>query len=207
MSTKLEAMVDFLSGREGDPRLLDELADPSSEASRFLESTRERSRALLEDPTIGRTVDRPRLPLRWLAIAALIAIALAAFSLISWLAADRLRRLESTLARAEAESKAKDLRLDAALSRIAESRPSLDPIAEALGRVEAGLARLERRVESIEIKPASVTRGRSIHQMTRSATAWRRSVARSRPPRRRTRGKSRSCGPRSTSRRDCSGSS
>ena len=154
MSTKLETMVGYLSGRDGDPRLLDELADPSSEASRFLESTRERSRALIGGPTVGEKVDRPR-PNRFrrLAIAALIAAALVAIGVAYWLADGRLRRLEATLARSEAESRAKDRRLEAALARLADSTPSLDPLATALGRVEVGLEKLERRIESIDRKP------------------------------------------------------
>ena len=38
MTTKLEAMVGYLAGRDADPSLLDELANPSSEASHFLEA-------------------------------------------------------------------------------------------------------------------------------------------------------------------------
>ncbi len=154
MSTKLETLVGYLSGRADDPKLLDELADPSSEASRFLESTRERSRALIGGPTGDERVGRPRGRVaRALAIVALIAAGLTALGFAIRLADGRLRRVETALARSESESREKDRRLEAALARLAESTPSLDPIAGALGRVEAGFGRLERRIDALDRKP------------------------------------------------------
>ena len=62
MKTKLETMVGYLAGRQGDAveRVRLELEDPGSDASRWLAEVRSRSRALfspgsLEQPPGGRS--------------------------------------------------------------------------------------------------------------------------------------------------------
>jgi hypothetical protein len=152
MSTKLESMVGYLAGRKVEPELLDELADPSSEASKFLEATRARSRALLAEP---RPIEAPRttrtgrgamISLGLLGIAALVAFA-ATLQVVD----KRFRLLEASLAIRDVEAKADARRLEALLERLAEPRPepewprsleaSLKRIESGLGRVEAGSAR------------------------------------------------------------------
>jgi hypothetical protein len=158
MSTKLEAMVGYLAGRDGDPRLLDELTDPSSEASRFLEATRTRSKALLagpdhlDEPRAGRS--RPR---GWLSFAGWALAGALAVGVAAWVVEARLRRIESTMVRREVEARAGAERIEAALARLAGPRPSPDnqpdPAGAALGRVEAGLGRLERTLEGLAVEP------------------------------------------------------
>jgi hypothetical protein len=143
MSTKLEAMVGLLAGRKVEPELLDELADPSSEASRFLEATRARSRALLAEPGMLEKTKPDRvgrvglIPLALLASAVLVALALTLL-----VVERRFQRLETELKARDLESSRVDARrLEAVLERLAESRPSLRPIEDDLARLEQSLAK------------------------------------------------------------------
>ena len=148
MSNKLEAMVDLLAGRKVEAGLLEELDDPSSEASRFLEATRIRSRALLDEPSPRERPDgEGRGDRRWLIVLAVVATGLlTATGLAYWASETRLRRLERDLAGSREDARSSGLRLEAALNRLAEAKPpvgSLDP-------VEAGLKTLDRRLEGLE---------------------------------------------------------
>jgi hypothetical protein len=165
---RLETMVGYLAGREGEDAaaLRAELADPSSEASRFLEATRLRSRALIEEPPVA--IGGPSRPIRTRqgAIRAAMVAAVAASILLSagaalWLGESRLNRLEATLALREAESRADARRLEATLARAigAPSKavaapvtpnPRPLPIEQALARVEVGLGKLDRRIEGLD---------------------------------------------------------
>ncbi len=173
MRTKLEIMVDYLAGREGQEatQLRAELDDPSSEASRFLEATRSRSIALLGGPGPAGAGPPPRRSIvrRSALVAAAVGAILAVSAASLRLGEARLRRLEAALARGEARSREVALRLEAALARASEPprgapahspahspAPALPPpgprngeIETALVRVEAGLGNLERRVEGL----------------------------------------------------------
>jgi hypothetical protein len=138
MKTKLEMMVAYLSGRQGEAAgsIRQELADPSSEASRWLEALRSRSGAIfgaglpeMSDlvptrPIRGRKTGRAsttpatagrRLPLLLGASsAALVVLVLGA----SWRSQDvRLRHLEAALSRRDARWGDRFDRLEAALVR------------------------------------------------------------------------------------------
>jgi hypothetical protein len=177
MRNRLEAMVHYLAGREGEaaPALRRELDDPASEFSRFLEATRQRSRALMEPrPPLeaparagvlpGSAPIRPALG-RVVTVGALAASILLAGVGALGLGEARLRRLEGTLARREADSRADARRLEVALARALASParvaaapvpsiPRPDPaVASALARVETGLGQLERRIEGLD-RPA-----------------------------------------------------
>jgi hypothetical protein len=155
MSTKLEEMVGLLAGRKVDPAILDELADPSSEASRFLEATRARSRALLKQP--GETEDfertrpiRQRGPWRiapaWPVVGFIILI-VSAFGVVD----HRFRRLEASLSLRDHEARASGLRFESILNRLAEPGPRSNSPETALKRIEDAVRRLER----LEGKPDS----------------------------------------------------
>ena len=155
MSTKLEAMVDYLSGRKADQGLLDELADPSSEASRFLEATRQRSRALLDGPGPAPSPDHLKARAPGLRRALMFGLVAGTLGLVLWAGEVRSRRLEASLARGQAESRENARRIEAALGRMLEPkppRPSPDPIEAALARVETLLGKLERRLDGPERK-------------------------------------------------------
>jgi hypothetical protein len=120
MKTKLETMVGYLAGEQGDAveRVRLELEDPGSDASRWLTEVRSRSRALfnpgsLEQPPGGRSpaistfTAEPRPGRRWwlppfvlgATAAALVLLAVGAFSRAR---DDRLNRLETLLAQHDA---------------------------------------------------------------------------------------------------------
>jgi len=158
MTTKLEAMVGYLAGRGGDDRFLDELADPNSEASRFLEATQARSKALLEGPSRSGPLesDRPIRSKSWVPWVVLAVVALIATGLVAWLIDVRLRRLEALAVLSKAESEATARKIETTLARLLEIRPeppSLVPVEKAIGQVEAGLSKLERRIESLGPRP------------------------------------------------------
>jgi hypothetical protein len=179
MNTKLEAMVDHLAGRAGDPRILDELADPTSEASRFLEATHARSRALLEEPVSQEPGSRPRLirgKSRWI-VAAIASAGLLLLGFVSWLADARLRRLEASLERSEAATISATRKLEEALARLAEPKPPLTspaPIEAAIGRVEADLTRIERRIDALDGKPEPTKADLAIVQIRDELVTLRR---------------------------------
>ncbi len=156
MSTKLEAMVGLLAGRKIEPELLDELADPSSEASRFLEATRTRSRALLGEP---RMLENPR-PTRHgrgglIALALLAIAAFVAFAVTLQVVDRRFRLLEASLEARDREARADALRLEAILQRLAEPKPAPEwpaSFEESLKRIEAGLGRVEVDPSTAQIR-------------------------------------------------------
>jgi hypothetical protein len=167
---RLETMVGYLAGREGEDAaaLRAELADPSSEASRFLESTRLRTWALIEEPPVA--IEGPsrsvrhrhrHLPFRAAMVAAVAASILLTAGVALWLGEARLNRLEATLALRETESRADARRIEAALARAIDPPPKAVasppmpnprplPIEQALARVEVGLGRLDRRIEGLD---------------------------------------------------------
>ena len=134
MKTKLEMMVAYLAGRQGEAAgsIRRELGDRTSEASRWLEALRSRSGGILgagppemadprparpiRDRTTGRGMAGRRLAALLLgaSAAALVLLAVAA----AWRSQEgRLRRLEATLGRREAGWADRFDRLEAALAR------------------------------------------------------------------------------------------
>jgi hypothetical protein len=119
MKTKLETMVGYLAGRQGDAveRIRLEIEDPASDASRWLADVRSRSRALfspgsleqpssVRSPAIPTSAAEPRPAGHWLlpfalsaSAAALVLLAVGAFLRAR---DDRLNRLETLLAQQEA---------------------------------------------------------------------------------------------------------
>jgi hypothetical protein len=179
MSTKLEAVVGLLAGRPVDPGLLEELDDPSSEASRFLEATRNRSRALLDELSPRDRPDgagRRRGDRRWvIALAIAATVLLTALGLALWAAEARLRRLEEGQARSQSEARSSASRLEAALNRLAESKSagvSLDPIGATLGRLDRRMEGLERRAD-----PTIAQLREEIALLRREITASEKGVA------------------------------
>ena len=146
MSTKLEAVVGLLAGREVEPKLLDELADPSSDASRFLEATRTRSKALFDGPVEVPRRDRDGRG-RWvIALVLLVVSALVALAAALRAVDHRFRQVENHLEAKDAEAKAEARRIETLLGRLADSTSDADraaTIGAALGRIEDRLARLE----------------------------------------------------------------
>jgi hypothetical protein len=161
MMTKLEAMVGYLAGRDGDPTLLKELADPSSEASRFLEATRTRSRALLDQPVVSdRSVEPEGLrskPRNWFERLIWASLAISALGVTLWVGEARVRRLEANLERANAEDRARSEKLENALIRLANSTAStVDStiqIKSEIGQIVAKLDQLERQVQAHANRP------------------------------------------------------
>ena len=166
MKTDLETMIGYLAGRDGqgDAGLRAELDDPSSEASRFLEAARRRTRALIADGP----VDEPRpAPLarrprhrRVAMVAGAVALVLISALIPLGFGAIRERRLREALTRAESDAREQAVRLEAALARTTPrpastppTKPREEPIALALNRVEAGLGKRERRLDDLS-RPA-----------------------------------------------------
>jgi hypothetical protein len=175
MKTKLEMMVGYLAGRQGDAAasIRRELEDPTSEASRWLEAVRSRSRgvvgaAALEQPdpvsppAVRDRATAPGMAGRRLA-RLLFGAAAAALALIAagaaWRARDdRLGHLEATLARREARWGDRFRRLEAALARReapprrpaprakGPSSPAVEPTPPADGLTRLALARIEARL-------------------------------------------------------------
>ncbi len=163
MKTKLEAIAGYLAGREdGSAPLRAELDDPSSEASRFLDSTRARSRALLAGltaPSAGvapgptpKSSHKGRAALGVLACLVAVAAPL-------WVGEVRARRLEARLERdraaSEADARALEARLLKALEAlkpppVPEPPSSREPAIEAaLGRLESALERYGKRLDGL----------------------------------------------------------
>ena len=155
MKTKLEMMAGYLAGRRDDSAdmIRQELGDPASEACRFLEAMREKSRGALEvnpperpdlglvsrDP-IARALPGPaRLPVTVLALVVLpVLIAVGA----AWWAHDqRLRGIEASLSRGDVGWQDRVRRLETAVARGRNATES------ALARQEEALGKLEQRLE------------------------------------------------------------
>jgi hypothetical protein len=161
MSTKLEAMVGLLAGRKVEPALLEELADPSSEASRFLEATRARSRALLDDPG---SAEPPRpIGSRRGGIITLGALVVGLITLVAamlWVVDRRFQALEARLSSRDIEAREDARRLEVLLAKLAEPRPSpqsAEAIEAALERIEtalSGLDKLEKGQEPMAADPS-----------------------------------------------------
>jgi hypothetical protein len=178
MNTKLEMMVRYLAGRQGEAAewIRRELADPRSDVSRCLQAVRSRSRGIFgaaplepwdpvappstrDQATPARVARRRRLPLLFGAsAAALVLIAVGA----AWQAQDgRLRHLEAVLARREARWGDRFNRLEATLTRpeAPPQRPapaSTGPNSQEVkpptltdGPTRLALARLETRLDEI----------------------------------------------------------
>jgi len=178
MRNRLEAMVGYLADREGEaaPTIRAELGDPTSEASRFLEATRRRTRALVQEQPVADQAPSTPLTLairpgfrRAVPVAGLAASVLLAAAASLGLGEARVRRMEEAMARREAESRSEARRLEDALARAipipgksapvpspastptAPPMPRIGPIEVALARVESGLGKLERRIDGIDL--------------------------------------------------------
>lgn len=161
MKTKLENIAGYLAGRDDDSGpLRAELADPSSEASRFLEATRAKSRALLGDPPEASPAEGPRTVRRpYLAALAGLGCLAVAIALPLWIGEVRHRRLEATLRSERAESAGELGRLEARLAKALDAlkpppspevRPSREPAIEAgVERIEASLIEHGRRLDDL----------------------------------------------------------
>jgi hypothetical protein len=143
MKTKLELMVGYLAGRQGDSvesiRL--ELRDPTSEASRWLEAVRSKSRAMLDagsleaqgsgPPLVPKNSEnrgraRNRLVRMFLGTAAAALAFLGGVA--AWRAQDEsLKRLEATLRHQEARWEARFNQVDSIFERMETVRPSKLP--------------------------------------------------------------------------------
>ena len=168
MSTELDTMIGYLAGREGDgsARLRAELGDPASDASRFLESARLKTRALLAcPPTDGppRPLPPPPRPKarkvpKAAAVAALLVVAAA---IPFWIGQERERDLRAALDRTLADAKSRDARIEAFLvgrpasAAIPARKAGDEPIMLALNKVEEELGRLDRRLDGISRPAAS----------------------------------------------------
>jgi hypothetical protein len=157
MKTKLEMMAGYLAGRrdESADLIRQEIGDPGSEACRFLEAIREKSRGALgvnppgrPDPgqaprgPIARVLPGPaRLPVTVLALVVLpVLIAVGA----AWWALDlRLRGIEASLSRGMERWDDRVRRLEAAVARGGNATES------ALARLEAALGKLERQLGEV----------------------------------------------------------
>jgi hypothetical protein len=178
MTTKLEMMVGYLAGRQGKAAesIRRELEDPTSEASRWLETVRKRSQAVsrfgspearaLVSPALARNVMTTRgsarkrlLPFLYgVSAAALVFLAMG----VAWRAQDdRLLRLETMLAQREARWGTRFDQLNAALTRrevappgnTPGSRESVSPQAKPSATVDGStgltLARIEARLGEV----------------------------------------------------------
>jgi hypothetical protein len=166
MTTKLEAMVGYLAGRDADPALVDELRNPASEANRFLEATRTRSRALLEEPVLPErsmepTFSRPKRR-NWLERVGWASAALLALGLTYWVGETRSRRLEAVLERANIDARSRSERIEAALARVAEANSSavatLDSLGATIGHLGADLGQLDGKVQKLANRPEPVSK-------------------------------------------------
>jgi hypothetical protein len=189
MKTKLEMMVAYLAGRQGEAAgsIRRELADPTSEASRWLEALRSRSREVLgadlpemPAPAPARTSrDRKtgpgpgvrRVPALLLgaSAAALVVLAVAA----SWQSQDhRLREIETALERHEARWADRFGRLEATLARREAPPPAERASSKVAGPREPkptttpdrptslALARIESRLGELAQRLEGVQAGR-----------------------------------------------
>lgn len=185
MTTKLEAVVGYLAGRESDPSLLEELANPSSDASCFLEATRSRSRALLDPPSgsipTGREVSPTPTKRRGrLGSVGWVALAILGLGVLLGVGEVRGRRLETLLIRAEEESRARQERLESTLSKLVPPRPSTvgdsEAIRAALGKVDSGLTRLEQQLQVIAGKQEIPKVDSSLAEVRDQLSSLRREV-------------------------------
>ena len=162
MTTKLEAVVGYLAGRDADPSLLDELTNPSSEASRFLEATRTRSRALLEEPALPEKSIEPAPARNWLRRVGWASAAVLAVGLTFWLVETRTRRLEAVLERANSDARSRSERIEAALTRLAEANSSvvatLDSMLATIGHLQDDLGQLDGKVQKLANRPEPVSK-------------------------------------------------
>ena len=134
MKTKLEMMAGYLAGRrdESADLIRQELGDPASEACRFLEAMREKSRGALEvNPPrrpdygpaargpIARAFPKPaRLPVT--VVALVVSPLLIAVGAAWWAHDQRLRGIEASLSRGDEGWEGRVRRLETAVARGAE---------------------------------------------------------------------------------------
>jgi hypothetical protein len=168
MMTKLEMMAGYLAGRrdESAERIRQELGDPASEACHFLEELREKSRRALDvnptvwpdpgldaaGPTARTSSGRARLPVA--VIALVVTPVLIAVGAAWWALDHRLRGIEASLSRSDAEWEGRARRLEAAVARVGSDNES------ARDRLEAALSKLERQlgeVQASRLDPADPT--------------------------------------------------
>ena len=167
MTTKLDAMVAHLAGRGVDDPFLNDLDDPESEVSRFLEATRARSKALIGSPEPVSPVALPR-PGRFRTQLAVGVAGLVIVACATWLVDARLRGVEAVLGRSRSEAEDQSRRIEAALTQLGSrpDPPPIEPLERAIGRVESGLTKLEKRPDGLgvvnEVREALATLRRDV---------------------------------------------
>ena len=142
MKTKLEMMVGYLAGRQGESAesIRRKLRDPAGEASRWLEEVQSRSRDILDggllksrgldlhpDLRKGIVVQRPRRR-RWLTVllgASAVTLAFVGLAATWRVQDERLMRLETMLRRREAQWGDRFNHLDAILARRLKEVPGM----------------------------------------------------------------------------------
>ena len=142
MKTKLEMMVGYLAGRQGESAesIRRELRDPAGEASRWLEEVQSRSRDILDGGLLksrgldlhpylrkGIVVQRPRRR-RWLTVllgASAVTLAFVGLAATWRVQGERLLRLEAMLRRREAQWGDRFNHLDAILARRLKEVPGM----------------------------------------------------------------------------------
>jgi hypothetical protein len=162
MRTKLEAVVGYLAGRDADPSLLDELTNPSSEASRFLEATRTRSRALLEEPSpeqpVAPALVQPK-SRQWRERLGWATVGVLALGAAIGLGEIRFRRVEAAMERASIDARSRSEQVEAALARLADlnssAGASVGTNQVALGRLESSLGQLDGKVQALVNRPSA----------------------------------------------------
>jgi hypothetical protein len=154
MNTKLEMMAGYLAGRrdESADLIRQELGDPASEAGRFLEAMREKSRGALGVDPPGRPDPgpAPRGPIAWAlpgparlpvtGLALVVSPVLIAVGVAWWAQDQRLRGIGASLSRGDERWEDRVRRLEMAVARGGNATES------ALARLEAALGKLERRL-------------------------------------------------------------
>ena len=153
---KLESLVGFLSGKQHDASLDQDLTDPASEASLFLEAARERSRQLvgplvIPPATAPASPSQPRLIWAFLSVAVIASLILA---LLEW----RIERLESSNAQRSREAREFNQALNESIKALQRSQAeSTQKLSELIKPPEGSpnvsglmekLTALERGIES-----------------------------------------------------------
>jgi hypothetical protein len=182
MTTKLDDLVGYLAGRDGEPRLLDELAEPDSEINRFLEAARTKSRALIAEPVASKA--RPKRSTvrtsNGIGLGIGIGLLLAALLVAGWSIDLRLRQIEANQRDRDAEARASVDHLESAVNQLLENHEEpggFAPINAAIARVDGSLEKLQRQIQELD-RAAMVTRPEPVAaQVLENLTALRHEIA------------------------------
>ncbi len=158
MSTKLESLVSYLSGSETDPRFLEELDDPTSNAALTLEGVRSRSEALFQEPVATEFLPKSNQLGSWPGRMAWIFAGLGILVVLvaCWRIETQITRLAADHEARESQRRVETRQLENFIGELRANRaegPASETVLASLNRLEKGFEQIETRLNQIEKRP------------------------------------------------------